>query len=178
MSALKTLRPLAQRITSASITRALRSPDRGEGHRQRPRRSLDVRGIHGILAGIKDNPEAARATRSNSPTITTRVSKLAEARLRRKKPDAQSKALADREQKRPSRNKRCGRPLQSGERRSVPAVLKSEVVKTSRAASQGGQASILDKTVEAEYPAEWRNMLNEIHQGIVKEALKDQRFVE
>lgn len=133
--------------------------------------SLDVRGIHGILAAMKDNPEAARLAKQLAEYYNSRLETSKKAP--EKKVDAQSKALDDRaatvkKQEMDVRYKQVN--LQTG-----PA-LKSEVTKVLRAEAKASGIDI-DK-LSKEYPAEWRNMLNDIHRAIMDESAKDRRFID
>lgn len=133
--------------------------------------SLDVRGIHQILAGIKDNPQAAALAKQLADYFNSRLK--TSQKVPEKKNDPNAKALNDRETAVTKKEMDLRYKEVNAE---VFPVLKTEVTKVLQAEAK---AAKLDLTkLSKDYPAEWRNMLNEIHQGIMKAAIKDQRFID
>src|SRR5208283_698923 len=90
-----------------------------------------------------------------------------------KKVDAQQKALTDREARVEEREMGTRYTQVNAE---VFPVMKSQVANTLKieAKTRG-----IDLTkIAADYPGEFRAMMNQIHQEIMKQAIKDQRFVD
>ena len=134
--------------------------------------ALDIRGMHAALAALKDNPEAQRlatqlADYYNSRFETSR--KVPE----KKATDAATRALTEREK---SVEQREMNTRFADVNREVFPVLKAAVNKTLAAEAKVKGLDL--QKLSKEYPAEWRNMLNEIQQEIKKAATKDQRFID
>lgn len=133
--------------------------------------NLDVRGIHQVLAGLKDNPEAQRLAKQLADYYNSR--RETSEKAPEQKPDAKDKALTERtkaveKQEMDLRFKQVNQ--------EVFPTLKSDVTKALQAEAK--RSAIDLGKLSKEYPAEWRNMLNEIHQEVMKAAVKDQRFVD
>lgn len=131
---------------------------------------LPVRDIHRFLAGIKDNPEATQLAKKLADYYNSRAD-LAK-KVPEKKVDTVSKALTERESKVTEREMNVRYTQVNTE---IFPAMKNSVTKTLQ-----GEAKLkgmdLNK-LSAEYPGEWRSMLNEIHQQIMGAVRKDGRFV-
>lgn len=131
---------------------------------------LPVRDIHRFLAGIKDSPEATQLAKKLADYYNSRAD-LAK-KVPEKKVDAVSKSLTERESKVTEREMNVRYTQVNTE---IFPAMKNSVTKTLQ-----GEAKLkgvdLNK-LSAEYPGEWRSMLNEIHQQIMGAVRKDERFV-
>jgi hypothetical protein len=132
---------------------------------------LPVREIHGILAGLKDNPAAQELAKKLAAYYNKR-DELAR-NVPTKKVDAQQKALSDREA---TLDKKEMDLRFTEVNREVGPQMKSDITKTLQA--QAKVAGIDLNKLSAEYPTEWRDMLNTIHTKIKAAAIKDQRFID
>lgn len=133
--------------------------------------NLDVREIHAMLAGIKDNPRAAALAKQLADYYNSRLETSRNAP--EKKPDTQNKALTEREKQVEQREMNVRfQEVNKG----AFSHLKSTVTNalTLEAKSAGVDLQKLSK----EYPGEWRDLLNDIHQRIMKQASKDTRFLD
>lgn len=133
--------------------------------------NLDVSGMYKLLAGIKDSPEAAQLAKQLKDYWNSRLE--TSKKVPEKKGDATTKALNDRET---AVNKKEMDLRFKEVNAEVFPVLKTEVSKVLQAEAKAAKLDL--GKLSKDYPAEWRNMLNEIHQGIMKAAIKDQRFID
>jgi hypothetical protein len=135
---------------------------------------LPVHALHQFLttnAILKDSPEAKQLA-SQLAKFYNNIDELA-GRVPEKKVDAQQKALTDREtkvqeQEMGVRYKQVNTEIFPVLQRTVGSALRAQM-------KQDGLD--IDK-LSKDYPAEWRNMLNEIHQQIMGAARKDTRFLD
>lgn len=133
--------------------------------------ALPLNEIHGILAGLKDNPAAQRAAKALADYYNSRLETSKKAP--EKKPDAQNKAMTDREANVEKRE--MGVRFTEVNREVFP-VLKSSV---SRQLQVEAKAAGVDlQKLSKEYPGEWRDLLNDIHKRVMAAAGKDQRFID
>ena len=133
--------------------------------------AVNLNGIHTLLSGLKDNPEAQKLAKELAEYYNSRA-KIAK-NAPENKPDAKAKALSEKEaslqkQEMDQRFKQVNT--------DVFPTMKSDVTKVLQAEAKA--AGIDLKKLATDYPAEWRNMLNEIHQELMKTAVKDKRFVD
>jgi hypothetical protein len=133
--------------------------------------SLPVREMHALLVSLKDNPQAQELAKKLANYYNGR-NDLAQ-KVPEKKVDAQQKALTDREAK--INEREMGVRYTQVNEQTFPA-LKAVVGNTLRSEMKLDGLDI-DK-LSKEYPAEWRNLLNEIHQQVKDAAVKDKRFIE
>lgn len=131
---------------------------------------LDVRGMYAKLSAMKDDPEAKALAKTLAEYYNTRLE--TSKNVPEKKVDAQSKALTDRE----SKVKKGEMDLRYKQvNTAVFPALKSDVTRVLQAEAKASGIDIAK--LSKDYPAEWRNMLNEIHQKVMKQAIKDSRFI-
>lgn len=132
--------------------------------------NLDIRAIHGLLAAQKDNPEAQKKAKELADYYNSRLETSKQ--VPERKPDAQSKALTEREKSVETRE--TNTRYADVNRDAFPA-LKATVTKNLQA--QAKVAGIDLVKLSKEYPGEWRDLLNDIHQRIMRAATKDSRFI-
>jgi hypothetical protein len=132
--------------------------------------SSPVGKLHRFLLSQEDNAEAQQLAKELADYYHSREDAAKTAP--EKKPDAQSKALTDRETT--IKKQEMDLRYKQVNNEAFPA-LKSEVTKVLRSEAKANGLD-LDR-LSKEYPAEWRNMLNEIHQDIMRAAIKDTRFL-
>jgi hypothetical protein len=133
--------------------------------------NLDVRGIYQALSSLKDNAEAQKLARQLAEYYNSR-SETAK-KVPEKKADAQSKALTDREKS--VKERELGVRFKEVNRDAHPA-LKTSVTKALQAQSKTAGVDLAK--LSKEYPGEWRDLLNDIHQRVMRAAIKDSRFID
>lgn len=133
--------------------------------------NVDLNGIHKVLSGMKDNPEAQKLAKELADYYNSRT-KLAK-NAPENKPDAKAKELTERE----AAVKKDTLTLRYKEANTtIFPTMKSDVTRALQ--SEAKAAGIDLNKLAKDYPAEWRNMLNEIHGEIMKAAGKDGRFLD
>jgi hypothetical protein len=130
-----------------------------------------VHEIHALLSSLKDNAQAQALAKKLAEYYNSRNDTAK--KTPEKKPDAQNKALTDREAKLEKQTMDLRFTQVNNE---VFPQMKSDVTKTLQAQAKLGGIDL--GKLAKDYPAEWRGMLNEIHQEIMKAATKDQRFID
>lgn len=126
---------------------------------------------YSLLAGLKDNPEAQKGAQKLAAfynSVKDTASKLPE-----KKVDAQQKKLSEREAQVEQREMGTRYTQVNAE---VFPVMKSQVTNVLKSEAKTKGLDLGE--ISTQYPGEFRAMMNEIHQEIMKLALKDQRFVD
>lgn len=133
--------------------------------------NLDIRSIFAKLNGLKDDPDAKVLARTLAEYYNARLE--TSKKVPEKKVDQQSKALTERESK--IAQKEMDVRFREVNRDAFP-VLKTGV--TNALKTEAKRSGIdLDKLAK-DYPAEWRDLLNDIHQRVMKSATKDTRFLD
>jgi hypothetical protein len=130
-----------------------------------------VHDIHALLSSLKDNAQAQALAKKLAEYYNSRNDTAK--KTPEKKPDAQNKALTDREAKLEKQTMDLRFTQVNNE---VFPQMKSDVTRTLQAQAKLGGIDL--PKLAKDYPAEWRSMLNEIHQEIMKAATKDQRFID
>lgn len=133
--------------------------------------NLHVHDIYGILAGLKDNPQAQELAKELAKYYNDRHA-LSQ-KVPEKKVDAQQKALTDKEmqlekQTMDLRFTQVATQTQPSLRAAVTRTLQAE------AKVRGIDLAKLSK----DYAGEWQDMLTAIHNDIKNEVAKDGRFLD
>jgi len=132
-------------------------------------KACPIHRIHEFLAGLQNNPEAAKLAKALSDYYNSRYETADKAP--KEKPDEKNKALTDREKKIEEREMNT---RYADVNRDANPYLRKGVVKTLQAEAKKLDLN-LDKLAK-EFPGEWRDLLNDVHKRIMEAAIKDTRF--
>jgi uncharacterized protein (DUF2267 family) len=133
--------------------------------------NVRITDIYRKLAALKDDPEAKALTKELADYWNSRIEQAKKAP--ENKPDAKSKELMEREER--LHRQEIDNRYKDVNRAVFPA-LKTAVTKSLQAHAK--EAGIDLQKLSKDYPAEWRDLLNDIQQRIMRSAIKDKRFVE
>ena len=133
--------------------------------------NLEIREMYAVLNGLKDNPRAQQLAKQLADYYNARLETSRQAP--EKKPDAQSKELTAREKQVEAREMDVR--FKEVNREAFPA-LKTAVTKSLQLEAKAAGVDL--QKLAKEYPGEWRDLLNDIHQRIMKAAIKDTRFID
>jgi hypothetical protein len=133
--------------------------------------NVDVRAIYQALASQKDNADAQRLAKELAEYYNSRLDTSKKAP--ENQPDVKTKELTEREKQ--VERREMNTRFTEVNREALPA-LRSYVTKALTAEAKA--AGIDLQKLAKEYPGEWRDLLNDIHQRIMKAATKDERFLE
>lgn len=132
--------------------------------------ALDIRGIHGALAAMKDNPEAQRLAKQLADYYNGRLE--TSKKVPEKKVDAQSKALSAREAE-VSKKEMGVREAQA--RTEIKPALQARIGSSIRAEAQARGLDLAK--LAKDYKGEYVDLVSKIHDRVNKLTMKDGRFL-
>lgn len=133
--------------------------------------NVDLNGIHKVLSGMKDNPEAQKLAKELADYYNSR-SKIAK-NAPENKPDAKAKELTERESAISQKEMKL---RESTVNAKVLPMMTSQIGKALQTEVKARGIDL--KKIATDYPGEYRDFVEKVHKAVNRMAMKDQRFLD